>query len=407
MDQTTPPETEIRKPRRWLRRGLIAATILVLGWTAFWFAYANFLEQQADNFFLDADQEVSQQLRAGSRRISGYPFNWYLTLEQPEITNPETGARLSADVGRVGFGLPEYRNFRWQVEGNIRLRLPVPSNNSEFPVGYVTVQAARADGYFTLADTGPRDPHISLHDVVVSLGDPPRVAGSDGTGDDGTINLDQQPDPAAPDFSGPVGSITIDTIDMALLSPVWPAVKAGDPALTIEASLHNIAPNLAEDDPRLAELERRAGQALGNVINRFAFTVTLYGPLPMGVHSYALGLWRDGGGEAKLDDLAIEIGDVSLYGTGQGALDGDLQPAGSLDLTLRGHNILLDRLIAEGTVKPLMAEFFRTMLHHMITTDDAGNEVLEAKVSIQDRWFRFGNIQLIRVPSVIWAGSSR
>lgn len=405
MDQSSLPEAAPRKPNRWRHRIGIALGILIIGWTIIWFGYARFLEQQAENFFVNADTVVSQQLRSTSRSIKGYPFSWFLTLEAPEISDQQTGTRIVADQARIGFSLPDYRNFKWQAMGDILLRLPVPTNNSALPIGHVTVQAKRADGYFTLSNTGPRDPHLSFHDVTISLGDPPNGL-ADKFGDENTINLDQQTTTSESlSFNGPLQSITIDEVSMALIAPVWPALKAGDPALTIDTNMINIAPNLAEDDPRQAQLTRGANDQFGNIIDRFGFQFTLSGPLPQGVHHYALRRWRDGGGTVLLDRLNIDIGDVSLFGTGLGFLDASLQPSGTVGITLRGHELVLNRLVTEGTIKPLMAEFTRTMLRQLITTDEDGNQVLSADLGVQDRWLKLGPIQLIRIPPVIWAGA--
>ncbi|MEO0392663.1 MAG: DUF2125 domain-containing protein, partial [Pseudomonadota bacterium] len=193
--------------------------------------------------------------------------------------------------------------------------------------------------------------------------------------------------------------VMVDEFRLALLSPVWPPTKAGDPALTIEAALNGIDGTLPEGSTRLPLGDMAQG------IERFHTIFTLTGPLPQGVYASALGQWRDQGGAVSLDDLLVDLGDVTVAGTGNATLDAALQPAVNLDMMVEGHQVLVARLVAEGTIPQLMADFANQMLKPLVTTDDTGRETLGITVGLRDRWLMIGPMQLMRLPPIQWTGS--
>lgn len=394
-----------RKIPRWFRRLLISVIVLVMGWTAIWFGYAYFLERQANAFFMATEQaDQTPPLRSEDRWITGYPFGWYLHFDKPQITNPETASRFSADHAWVGFHLRNFRQINWETSGNIEAAMPVPTNNPAMPIAQMTVTAEQAEGFFTLSDLGPRDPHFTFGRVLLALG-PLNANGSPPVPlDDDTISLDQEP-AAAPPAPNPFGrdlpSVNVETINLAMLSPVWPPTKAGDPALTVKAALNGIQGNLP------AATMRMPLDAVGQGVDQFHFTLTLTGPLPQGVHAFALGQWRDNGGAVALDHLYVQLGDVELHGSGSGLLDTALQPALRVEMEVKGHETLLERLVAEGTIQQLMADFTRQMLRPLVSQNTAGDDVLAVTLGIRDRWLMVGPMQLLRVPPVQWAGSSQ
>lgn len=418
----SPPSSGRSPLPLWLRvlRWLGLSSLLVLAiWSVIWVLYARFLEQQL-TALLEQPAPDGTVLRFGTSEMQGYPFGWHLHLIAPELDQPYTGTSLQADQLNIGFDLPDYRHYHWRIDGQTRLRLAVPApitprqpgaaNVTGVSIGHVAITAGQASGSFELGPLGFRNPDSRFSDLTILVepamltsAPPAPNATTDTSGEADkapAIRLDAPSVPTdtenqAPDEENPL-SIHVGDLTLALTSPDWPAAQAGETALTIDAALHDIRPSTL---PR--QLTEHG--AMPDSIRQLAFNLSLTGPLPQGTHGYALNRWRETGGGITLHDLQLDLGDIGLTGEGIGGLDAQLQPAGQMNLQIRGFRTLLDRLLQEGSVKPAMATMLGTMFSMMARPGADGQPVIAMPLVLQDRWLMLGPIRLSRLPVVKWA----
>jgi len=412
------PAEETVSPRtpfwlRWLRRLALTCIALFAIWSVIWFGYAQFLKQQLDDILLSRQQQ-GVTMRYASSTITGYPTGWYLQTTAPEMVIEETGSRLASDSITIGFDLATFRQFRWHTDGVVSARLAIPANDRALAFTHVTIDARQADGSFELGSLGLTTPRVKLDDIEISLrhdeaGDDNPAEGEAAMGEPSpdnppSINLDQQqPDAPLPPATGsrgglPIDRVHIDTLQTAMLSPVWPAAKPEDTALTVEAKLLGITGG----DPAAAPV---VTHGLSNRVKEFSFRAIFTGPLLQGTHAYALNQWREQGGALRLQDLIVDLDNVVVKGDLRGRLDAGLQPEGQGELTIAGYEAVLEALLNEGVVPQQLVRLIQLMFAPMAKPGPDGNKTVSLPLSIKDRWLSLGPIRLIRVPPIQWQGA--
>ncbi|MEM6902544.1 MAG: DUF2125 domain-containing protein, partial [Pseudomonadota bacterium] len=351
-------------------------------------------------------QTAERQFRYATISVGGYPFGWQIQLTAPEVEMPDSGTRISAERALIGFSLPNFREFEWQAIGDLTIQLPIPADRQRGGVTHITATADQATGHFELGDTGARNPHFDIRQIVIR-------PGFDGLGkamvqvqedEDGSITLDVQrntsPAPGHPLF-GRLQGITIDKVTLGLIQPVWPAAQAGDPALTIDTQMLGLRPLLTE---QLLNRQVPDGR-LGRQIDEFGLRFTFTGPLPAGVYGFALAQWRDAGGGLDLDNLTLEVGDLALDAKGATRLDAMLQPEGQVTIELRGHDIILDELARANQMPQAFLNTAQLVIRPFIQTAEDGSEYLETELNVSNRWLALGPIRVYQLPRIAWAGA--
>ncbi|MBV6632016.1 MAG: DUF2125 domain-containing protein [Alphaproteobacteria bacterium] len=432
-DQSLPetaPDTAIKpKPsrvKRWLRRGGISLIAVIGVWSAIWFGYAKFIEQQAIQIISGGQQAAAgqglgdplaptatpqRQFRYAAISMGGYPFGWHIHLSAPEVEDVQSGTRISADHAVIGFNLANFRQFEWQAIGGISARLPVPSNRPGIAVSHITATADQATGHFELSDTGARNPHFDVRQILITPGDREveEPTGSVDVEPNGSITLDAPPGqeptqrPAAPrhPLFNQIEGVALDRLTLDFIQPVWPPAQAGDPALTIDTAMLGLRPLITEraDQPIVPNAR------LGQQVDEFGLRLTFTGPLPVGVYGYALGQWRDGGGALDLEKLSVLVGELHLEANGAATLDRALQPEGRIDVSLRGYDIVVDEMIASNQLPQNFAQMTQLLIQPFVQTTEDGERILRTQLGVSDRWLMLGPVQLVRLPPITWAGA--
>lgn len=421
-------ETAQPKPKglnRWVKRSLISLIAVIAVWSAIWFGYAKFLEHQAIQIITGGQQPVAdnggdplnrqaaqeRQFRYATISVGGYPFSFRIQVTAPEVEDLNSGARISADRAVIGFSLFEFRRFEWEAIGGLDIRLPVQAGRPGIELTHVNVRADQATGHFELGDTGASNPYFDIRQIVVrpGFGGLGRAIVQMQEDEDGGISLDVQPNtdlrPIHPAL-GDVHGVTLDRFTLELIQPVWLATQAGEPALTIDSRLTNLRPLRTQqllNSDGVAPINQ--ANALGQQVDEFGLRFTFTGPLPGGVHAYALGQWRDGGGAIDLDDFTVTVGEVSLDAKGAARLDAALQPEAEIDLTVKGHQALFDSIVESNRSLRGAVQMSQQLILPYVTTNEAGEEVIAANISVEDRFLGVGPLRFFQLPPVRWAGA--
>ncbi len=129
----------------------------------------------------------------------------------------------------------------------------------------------------------------------------------------------------------------------------------------------------------------------------------LSGTLPSGTLRQTVEAWRDGGGTVELNGFALHWDGLDVSGDGTLALDRELQPTGSMTLSVRGFGTVIDALVAKGMVKPSSAATAHVILGQMEKTlEEGGAPVLKAPFTVQNRKLFVGPVRLLKLPAIVW-----
>lgn len=144
------------------------------------------------------------------------------------------------------------------------------------------------------------------------------------------------------------------------------------------------------------------GGLLGDEVAWLSFDGTLLGGIPRGRPEVALPAWRDRGGSWRFHRLAVLWGPLDLRAEGALQLDEALRPAGELESRLKGADVLIDRLTAEGNLKPEAALAARLAVVAFSRADaETGEAVLAVPISLRQGMLYLGPIPLVPIAPVL------
>lgn len=144
-----------------------------------------------------------------------------------------------------------------------------------------------------------------------------------------------------------------------------------------------------------------APPGFANPIDEISLGLTAMGPIPSGPPRQAATAWRDSGGTVELDHVDLRWGNVTVNGNGTAALDGDLQPTGSLSGGISGYDQLMNALVTAGRVKEKDARVGRLALALLAHPGKDGRAEIAAQLTIQDGEMRLGPVKL-PAPHINW-----
>jgi hypothetical protein len=177
---------------------------------------------------------------------------------------------------------------------------------------------------------------------------------------------------------------------------------------TAAATLPAKAPESHLDDAlslslRLAQATLpRTVRPFGTTIDSLSLAATLKGALPAGALRPALAAWRDDGGTVELKSASLNWGALMVDASGTLALDGDLQPIGSLTATIAGQDAVIDAAVAAGGLRAQDAGIAKTILGLMAKTGPDGRKRLTLPVSVQNDRLYLGPAQIASLPRIAW-----
>jgi hypothetical protein len=143
---------------------------------------------------------------------------------------------------------------------------------------------------------------------------------------------------------------------------------------------------------------------LGNRVSSVSVEGALTGPLPPpGPLAMAAAAWRDGGGQARVQRMALGWGPLGLSGAGVLALDPGLQPAGEMQLRAVGFAAALDALAAGRAIAPGAATAAKAVLSLLaLPPEGGGPPAVEVPLTVRDGILSLRQLPILRVPPVAW-----
>ncbi|MBT4888822.1 MAG: DUF2125 domain-containing protein [Rhodospirillales bacterium] len=142
---------------------------------------------------------------------------------------------------------------------------------------------------------------------------------------------------------------------------------------------------------------------LGSDISRLSLRTELFGAPPSTLNPDDLSIWRDLGGVVELRHLNLGYGALEIETSGTMALDGKLQPIGSLTAKVQGYLETIDALRDSRMIDAGDAFGAKMMMGALSKEDpDTGKKILDLALSVQQQVLHVGPIALTKVPRVVW-----
>ena len=112
--------------------------------------------------------------------------------------------------------------------------------------------------------------------------------------------------------------------------------------------------------------------------------------------------WRQAGGRLEVRSLGLHLAALAAEGSGEGGLDGRLQPEGRAALRVTGAAEVLDAAAAAGLVAPGPASAARAVLQ-LLTLAARGGPVA-VQVELREGVLTVARFPIVRVPVLDWGG---
>jgi len=141
---------------------------------------------------------------------------------------------------------------------------------------------------------------------------------------------------------------------------------------------------------------------LGPEVKRLEFEATLVGRIAGGPPKQALAAWRDAGGLLQVARLDAVWGPLALSADGTATLDAEFRPQGAFTARVRGLPETLDRMTAQGLLKPGAAMALRLGAMALAKEQDAdGKPVVRLPITLQDGLVYLGPIAIGKLDPVL------
>jgi hypothetical protein len=343
-----------RGMRRRTRLGLVIAILLLIAgigaYTAFWFIVAGKIEDGLKEWAQSArDQKIEASWRG--LRVSGFPFAFRVELTEAalrdEAINPPAEIRMPLLAGST-------RPWRFRVWHLTAAHgLNVSAGTEEKPVAKLTARAAQ--GAVSATAEGGVTIWLSLDEA--------RFATSEEIG-------------------------AREAHFWVILPSRMPETQTAN-NLAVAADLHQATVPQAPSPFR-------------NLVDEFAFGVTIKGAIAAGPPRQAAAAWRDSGGTAELDNFALRWGKLAITGSGTLALDSELQPIGGFSGAVEGYEELMSALVAAGRMKPSDARLARIALAMLAKAGPDGRPAIATSFTIQNGQMFLGPAKLGPAPKIAW-----
>jgi hypothetical protein len=99
---------------------------------------------------------------------------------------------------------------------------------------------------------------------------------------------------------------------------------------------------------------------------------------------------------------SLHWGSLSLETKGTLALDGQLQPIGSLSATIEGQNEIIDAAVSAGTLKSRDAGLAKMVLSIIAKPGPDGRPQLKAPIRLQEGHLSLGPAKIAALPHIEW-----
>lgn len=113
--------------------------------------------------------------------------------------------------------------------------------------------------------------------------------------------------------------------------------------------------------------------------------------------------WRDQGGTLDISRLALEVDRITVQSSGILALDGNVQPVGSLSARIGGFFGVVDQLVRQGIIRRQDASMAKIMLGALAKQpENGGVPILSVPLTVQNQTLFVGPVALAHVPFIHW-----
>lgn len=157
-------------------------------------------------------------------------------------------------------------------------------------------------------------------------------------------------------------------------------------------------------DVRDLRLPPEATLPTGRTLQEATLKASVTEDLPAGPNlKERLRAWQENGGTVEVNRLTLSAGPMRIGAVGTLTLDDWLQPQAALTAQIRGFFEALDRLEADGIIRPRDATVAKVVLGVMATQPpDGGPAALELPITIQERMLYLGPVALAELPPFRW-----
>ena len=359
--ETTRP-TPGTVPRSPSRRLLVTATLglallFAAGWTIAWQLLAMRAEAMV-RAWVEQRRALGDRIEHGPIRVGGFPLTIEVATTQVHWAHEDGNSLLTAAAPGVVASAPMWSPLRVTVR---------PTDGG---------RASAAGNWGSI--TGDADVVVAVLALALGRRVPERI--------DLTLrNLD---------LTGPGGAVLarIEAVDASVDPAPWHDADAVDGAVPTTLTVHAHATGVR---PAGAEQLPFDGPATVTV------AAALRGPVDPTAGVPGLALWRDAGGVIDVDRLVISWSPVDLVGDGTFALDAALRPEGAGTAEIQGVAETLDRLVAQGRMKPNQAALLKlAAIAASVPSPDGSGQRLKAPVTVQDGTVRLGQFAVGKVRSI-------
>ncbi len=333
--------------------GLAAGALLLVaagGYTAFWFIAATRLEDRLG--------QLAQLLRPHKvdlswqrLQVGGFPLALRVDIGGLELRDRAPPAASVMRLAQLIAAAAPWNLFAWHLAAPDGVAIAAGSG----PAPIATIAARTASGTLLLPPAGGARAWFDLQEPHA----------------DSRITLAAQ------------------NARLWLILPPHPPQSDEDPALGFAVDAHRLSL------PALPPPFR-------NPLDELAFGVTVRGPVPTAPPRQAAAAWRDAGGTADIDHVALRSGRLTIGGSGTVALDRDLQPEGAFSLAIEDYPALLDALVAEKRLTRDDARLAGLALALLARRGPDGKPEIRTSLSMQNGKMFLGPVAIGPAPHIAW-----
>lgn len=349
------------KPGRASRPGRVALVVLGLGllaaagWTVAWQVVSLRVEATLQAW-IEQRRALGDRIEHGPLALGGYPFTVTVTMKQVHWTREHGPTLLTAAAPELVATARVWSPLSLSVRPTAGARASAAGS-----WGSLTGDAELAEAIVTLGRRAPEHIDLRLRNLDLTGAGGARLARIDAL--DAAIDPDPERDPNA-------------------------AAGAVPTTLAVTAHAAGVRPAGAEQLPF-------DGPAV--VVVRAA----LRGSMDPTAGLPGLAMWRDAGGVIDVHRLSVSWSPVDLVGDGTFALDAALRPEGAGVAEIQGVAETLDRMVAQGRMKPGQAALLKlAAIAASQPAENGSGQRLRAPVTVQDGTLRVGQIAIAKVRSI-------
>lgn len=282
-----------RRPSRlglYLPVGLLA--LLVIGWSAAWFAIRERVRSGLDEW-ISKEASAGRRWTCADRTIGGYPFRIEIRCSDFTIDRPD----VSASIGRLLVVSQVYRPRHIIAEASGPMRLKAGATEADGRWKLLQASVLTVPGGFDVISLVAQEPTVTIHEAGTSFDVSSRLFEG---------HLRPKPEDRT--------AIDLATRSEAAVIPGLNELIGGTEPADISVEMSVTQTDDLPARPLWGELER----------------------------------WRTAGGRARLTTLSVAKGRQRLQGTGEFGIDVEHRPEGQLDLQAAGLGGILGQLAAGG-----------------------------------------------------------